>query len=133
MYGGCHLCPLYPLLFWWVYFLNFLHPQNEQKLKGVYLSCHIVLKLATLPEYSLFVVKSRSLIKKIGQLQRSRNKSNEWNGVLATFSISFTRNTRQVLPKLLSIIDFLSRNLNKISLCNISDSSAAKNIKRQIV
>ena len=47
-----------------------------------------------------------------------------------TLSISFTSNTRQVLPKLQSIIEFLSLNLsdlyNKISLFNISDSSAAK-------
>ena len=57
--------------------------------------------------------------------------------VLATLSISFTLK-RQVLPKLQPIIEFLSLNLtdlyNKISLCNISQSSAAKNsIKRQIV
>ena len=43
----------------------------------------------------------------------------------------FTPNTRQVLPKLQSIIEFLSLNLsdlcNKISLCNIIDNSAAKN------
>ena len=50
----------------------------------------------------------------------------------------FTPITRQVLPKLQSIIEILSLNLsclyNKISLCNISDSSAAKNSKkRQIV
>ena len=43
-----------------------------------------------------------------------------------------------MLPKLQSITEFLSLNLSdlydKISLCNISDSSAAKNsIKRQIV
>ena len=42
------------------------------------------------------------------------------------------------VPKLQSIIEILSLNLsglyNKISLCNISDSSAAKNsVKRQIV
>ena len=47
-------------------------------------------------------------------------------------------NTRQVLPKLQSIIEFLLLNLSDlydtISLCNISDSSAAKNsIKRQTV
>ena len=58
--------------------------------------------------------------------------------VLGTLSISFAPNTRQVLPKVQSIIEFLSLNLSdlydKISLCNISDSSAAKNsIKRQIV
>ena len=52
--------------------------------------------------------------------------------------MSFTPITRQVLSKLQSIIEILSLNLsglyNKISLCNISDSSAAKNsIKRQIV
>ena len=43
----------------------------------------------------------------------------------------YTANTRQVLPKLQSIIEFLSLNLsdlcNKISLCNIIDNSAAKN------
>ena len=43
----------------------------------------------------------------------------------------FTPNTRQVLPKLQSIIEFLSLNLsglcNKISLCNTIDNSAAKN------
>ena len=44
--------------------------------------------------------------------------------------------TRQVLPKLQSIIEFLSINLsdlcNKISLCNIIDNSAAKNsIKKE--
>ena len=55
-----------------------------------------------------------------------------------TLSMSFTPITRQVLPKLQSIIEILSLNLsglyNKISLCNISDSSAEKNsIKRQIV
>ena len=55
-----------------------------------------------------------------------------------TLSIRFTPNTRQVLPKLQWIIEFLSLNLsdlyNKISLCNISDSSVAKNgIKRQLV
>ena len=46
------------------------------------------------------------------------------------FVMSFTPITRQVLPKLQSIIEVLSLNLsglyNKISLCNISDSSAAK-------
>ena len=46
-------------------------------------------------------------------------------------SIIFTPNTRQVLPKLQSIIEFLSLNLsdlcNKISLCNTIDNSAAKN------
>ena len=46
-------------------------------------------------------------------------------------SIICTPNTRQVLPKLQSIIEFLSLNLsdlcNKISLCNIIDNSAAKN------
>ena len=45
--------------------------------------------------------------------------------------MSFTPNTRQVLPKLQTIIEILSLNLsdlyNKISLCNIGDSSAAKN------
>ena len=46
-------------------------------------------------------------------------------------SIDFTPNTRLVLPKLQSIIEFLSLNLsdlcNKISLsCNIIDNSAAK-------
>ena len=50
---------------------------------------------------------------------------------IATLSIIFTPNTRQVLPKLQSIIEFLSLNLsdlcNKISLCNIIDKSAAKN------
>ena len=51
---------------------------------------------------------------------------------------SSTPNTRQVLPKIQSIIEILSLNLsglyNKINLCNIRDSSAAKNsIKRQIV
>ena len=55
-----------------------------------------------------------------------------------TLSMSFTPITRQVLSKLQSIIEILSLNLsglyNKISPCNISDSSAAKNsIKRQIV
>ena len=65
-------------------------------------------------------------------------KINEWKSVVATLSMSFTPITRQVLPKLQSIIEILSLNLsglyNKISLCNISDSSAAKNsIKRQIV
>ena len=106
--------------------------------RRISLSCHIALKLATLPEYSLFAVKSSSLIKKIGQISRSRNKSNEWKSVLATLSISFAPNTRQVLPKLQSLIEFPSLNLsdlyNKISLCNISDSSAPKNsIKRQIM
>ena len=51
---------------------------------------------------------------------------------------SSTPNTRQVLPKIQSIIEILSLNLsglyNKINLCNIRDSSAAKNsMKRQIV
>ena len=55
-----------------------------------------------------------------------------------TLSISFTPNTRQVLPKLQSIIEIVSLNLsglsNKVSLCNISDSSGAKNSrKKQIV
>ena len=49
-------------------------------------------------------------------------------------SIGFTPNTRLVLPKLQSIIEFLSLYLsdlhNKISLCNISDRSGAKNIKK---
>ena len=62
------------------------------------------------------------------------NKSNEWKSVLATLSIIFTPNTRQVLPKLQSIIEFLSLNLsdlcNKISLRNIIDNSAAKNGKK---
>ena len=48
-----------------------------------------------------------------------------------TLSIIFTPNTRQVLPKLQSIIEFLSLNLSdlcdRISLCNIIDYSAAKN------
>ena len=43
---------------------EFFTPAKLQKFKGVHLSCHIALKLATLPEYSLFVVKSSSLIKK---------------------------------------------------------------------
>ena len=50
-----------------LYFLNFVLPQNQQNFKGLYLFCHIALKLATLPEYSLFVVKSSSLIKKLGK------------------------------------------------------------------
>ena len=55
--------------------------------------------------------------------------------IVSTLSISFTQNTRQVQPKLQSIITLnLSDLYNEISLCNISDSSAAKNsIKRQIV
>ena len=63
------------------------------------------------------------------------NKSNEWKSVPATLSIIFTPNTRQVLHKLQSIIEFLSLNLsdlcNKISLCNIIDNSAAKNGKKK--
>ena len=49
-------------------------------------------------------------------------------------SIGFTPNIRLLLPKLQSIIEFLSLNLsdlqNKISLCNISDRSGAKNSKK---
>ena len=51
-------------------------------------------------------------------------------------SIIFSPNTRQVLPKLQSIIEFLSLNLsdlcNKISLCNIIDNSAAKNSIKKV-
>ena len=54
--------------------MNFLHPQNSQKFKGVYLSCHIALKFATLPEYSLFVVKSSSLIKMLGKFDGAGTK-----------------------------------------------------------
>ena len=36
-------------------------------MKGYRPLVHIALKLANLPEYSLFVVKSRSLIKKLGK------------------------------------------------------------------
>ena len=46
-----------------------------------------------------------------------------------------TELTRQVLPKLQSIIEYLSLNLsdlcNKISLCNIIDNSAAKKSKKK--
>ena len=97
----------------------------------MYLLCHIALKLATLPEYSIVCSKIEFVNKKIGQIERSTNKSNEWKSVLATLSILFTPNTSQVLPKLQSIIEFLSLNLsdlcNKISLCNIMGNSAAKN------
>ena len=86
------------------------------------------MKLANLPEYSLFVVKSSSLIKKLGKFNGAETKV--MNGRVF-YSIIFTPNTRQVLPKLQSIIEFLSLNLsdlcNKISLCNIIDNSAAKN------
>ena len=55
--------------------MNFLHPQNEQNFKGVYLFCHIALKLANLPEYSLFVFKSSSLIKKLGKFNGAETKA----------------------------------------------------------
>ena len=50
--------------------------------------------------------------------------------------LSFTRNIRLLLPKLQSIIEFLSLKLsdlqNKISRCNISDRSGAKNSKKKV-
>ena len=45
--------------------------------RRIYLSCHTalkLLKLATLPEYSLFVVKSSSLIKKLGKFNGAETK-----------------------------------------------------------
>ena len=39
-----------------------------------YLFCHIALKLAKLPEYSLSVVKSSSLIKKLGKFNGAETK-----------------------------------------------------------
>ena len=61
---------------------------------------------ACYPEYSLSVIKSSLLIKNWANLM-SRNESNyEWKSVLATLSMSFSPNTRQVLPKLQSIIEF---------------------------
>ena len=46
----------------------------------------------------------------------SRNESNyEWKSVLATLSMSFSPNTRQVLPKLQLIIEFLSLKGNTAS------------------
>ena len=42
--------------------------------KRVYLFCHIALKLATLPKYSLFVIKSSSLIKKLGKFNGAETK-----------------------------------------------------------
>ena len=43
---------------------EFFTPVKLTEFKGLYLSCHIALKVATQPEYSSFVVKSSSLIKK---------------------------------------------------------------------
>ena len=37
-------------------------------------SCHIALKLATLPEYSLFVVKSSLMIEKLGKFNAAEKK-----------------------------------------------------------
>ena len=57
-----------------IYFEFFTPVKLTEIQRRIDLSCHIALRVATQPEYSSFVVKSSSLIKKLGKFNGAETK-----------------------------------------------------------